>query len=546
MIKYLTLLTLFFGCSFLIGMDEKSLLIEGSGKAENKLILAFSHNVNGETHPCGCRQFPLGGLPQLAGQLNEIKNTSQLVYLDTGDLFFPSSSMVDSVKKSLTFTADELLESYQKLGINFLLPGDQDFALGLPFLNKVAKKIPYLVTNLVDEGDQLPFPHRHWGKIEWQDSILFFLGIVHPEVMLKNAHYFTSVEEGMKRGLKLLEENGYDPNKQNHRLIVLSHSGTQNDEELAKKYPQIDWIIGAHDMRFTQEPIMVGNTKIVQTLSRNHYLGSIIIDSRAPKSADTFKMYEMREEKAALLNPNPWLQYLDNYKVKLEKIQASEQKLLTIEVGNSNHFPLNTAESCLGCHKEQHKFWQETSHSLAYTTLVNAKAEHNTQCIGCHSLGFKNPQGFSTTQEVVTFGPSQYDDNAKSIDQEQMDKIRQEYWAKSFKIFPKSSIRKMSAKEHASYAQKWAKLDDKFVSKKIKVSHNFANVQCLNCHDQMGDHPFGEKSTISTVVRLDNIKTRCLSCHTSDQSPEWYEGEKIKGALFDALVKKVSCPKIKK
>ncbi len=542
MIKYLLLIILA-GCSFLVGLDDQSLSILGSGKKENQLILAFSHNVNGETHPCGCRQFPLGGLPQLAGQLNDLKNKGQLIYLDTGDLFFPTASTITSVEKSLTFTAHELLDTYQKLGINFLLPGDQDFALGTSFLQEVGKKIPYLVTNLIDDGEDKPFMHRHWGKIEWQDSTIFFLGIVHPEVMGKNASYFTSIDEGMKKGLKLLSANGYDPNKQNHRLIVLSHSGTQNDEELAKNYPQIDWIIGAHDMRFTQEPIQIGTTKIVQTLSRNHYLGTIVIDGRSPKASDKFAMHEIREERAALLNPNPWIKYLDNYKIRLEKIQAEEQKLLSSKLDNSTKFPLSTAASCISCHKEQHNFWQKTGHALAYPTLATAKGQHNTQCIGCHSLGFKNPQGFQSTQDVVRFESQNKD--LEEIKEDDLEKIRHEYWEKSFKIFPQTSIRKMSSKERFAHSERWINLDDKFIFKNIKVSHNFANVQCLNCHDQKGDHPFGEKSTLSRDSRIDGIKNRCLACHTSDQSPELYQKEKLKNTEFDALVKKMSCPKIK-
>lgn len=535
MFKFIFLLLA--GCSLLIDLDDKGIELEGPRDKEDQLILAFSHNINGETHPCGCRQFPLGGLPQVAGQLNDLKKKGHLIYLDSGDLFFPTSSMVESVRKSLTFTANELVQTQQKLGLNFMLLGDQDFALGLPFLKEVSQKIPFLISNLKENKanqEQTPFTHRHWGKVEWKKSEIYFLGIIHPEVM-SNTPYLdllTSVQEGMERGLELIKNNGYDSQNPMHRLIVLSHSGTINDEELAKSYPQIDWIIGAHDMRFTQQAITVGKTKIVQVLSRNHYLGTINIDGKKTKNTDSFEMFELREEKANLLKPNPWVDYLTSYKGRLEKIQAEEQKELEKSLGPKNLFPHNTATSCIQCHNDQGKFWQQTSHANAYITLVNAQAQHNTNCITCHSLGFNDPQGFKTSHEIIRFDSEQKD----------LEKIRQSYWAHAFKNFPKKSIRKMTNKQRFEISSKWMKLDNEFNDHNSKVSYNFANVQCLNCHKQNGDHPFGNKRTLSKEQRKEEIVSRCLTCHTKDQSTEWYNGPLIKKEQLEIHYKKISCP----
>ncbi|RPJ72180.1 MAG: hypothetical protein EHM20_14060, partial [Alphaproteobacteria bacterium] len=97
-------LLLLSSCSFFISkIDESS-----SSKISNnpvKLSLVFSHNISGESHPCGCRNFPLGGLPQVAGLFSKISKDSELLYVDTGDTFFPSSVIPESMKDSLSFAA---------------------------------------------------------------------------------------------------------------------------------------------------------------------------------------------------------------------------------------------------------------------------------------------------------------------------------------------------------------------------------------------------------------------------------------------------------
>ena len=62
-------------CSFIIEKFINDESYDVVGLKKKKLSIVFSHNVHGETHPCGCRHFPLGGLPQVAGQIKSIKTS---------------------------------------------------------------------------------------------------------------------------------------------------------------------------------------------------------------------------------------------------------------------------------------------------------------------------------------------------------------------------------------------------------------------------------------------------------------------------------------
>lgn len=50
---------------------------------------------------------------------------------------------------------------------------------------------------------------------------------------------------------------------------------------------------------------------------------------------------------------------------------------------------------CGVCHTIEHESWQYTNHSAAYSTLVEHAKERDTECVGCHVVGFEKPGGFS-------------------------------------------------------------------------------------------------------------------------------------------------------
>ena len=86
---------------------------------------------------------------------------------------------------------------------------------------------------------------------------------------------------------------------------------------------------------------------------------------------------------------------------------------------------------------------------------------------------------------------------------------------------------------------------DHYHQHKEKLTHKFANVQCLNCHQQAPDHPFDISDNEKT-----SFESTCIKCHTSDQSPEWYEKDSkglatsLNKEYFAKKLKEVSCPKI--
>lgn len=535
MIKnFLYLLTLLSisSCSYFIEFIDNG-EYEVLNAEKSQLNIVFSNNIHGETHPCGCRHFPLGGLPQIAGKFHEIKKTGDFLYVDTGDTFFPTSAMPKWLEKSLIFGAENLARAMDKLGLQYFVPGDKDFAAGIEFLSELAGKVDFkfLIANLKDPES---IPHIKYAVIEHGPHKIFITGIVKPDTIGAPGKYFSPVYRSLEEVIKKITKEGYKSKDPFHRLVVLSHSGMDDDKELVKKFPYINWVVGSHTQSFTTDPEVVGNTNLVQVLSRNHYLGQITIDFKKSKKNDSFKIHEIRDELAKKISPNPFDDFIIKHKQKMAMIQEQEQKE-TLK-SNTDVEKLKTAASCLKCHDSQGTHWQKTPHSIAYYTLLKVQEQNNLTCIKCHSVGQGDIQGFQKAEDLVVFNKE-----VKNIPQH-----RKKYWDQVKEaLSPIQSVRSESPKKLKAFSKKWLAIDEK-----MKVEHNFSNVQCLNCHEKQQDHPFEEDTVeINSKERYDKISTRCLDCHTRDQSPGWYKKDasgfpkSLDELKFVKNYKRFSCPK---
>ena len=106
---------------------------------------------------------------------------------------------------------------------------------------------------------------------------LFIIGVSDYEITKKNQKQiiFEDTIKSIKNQINELKQKGFDDENKFHHLILLSHSGMSTDKIIASQVKELDWILGSHTQNFTQKAITVGKTKILQMLSRNHYIGDI-------------------------------------------------------------------------------------------------------------------------------------------------------------------------------------------------------------------------------------------------------------------------------
>ncbi len=513
------------GCNnFMNRVSNQPHLVLTPKNNKESISLIFSHNINGEIASCGCRHFPLGGLPQVAGTIEKFKS-SGMIYIDTGDMFFPSTIIPQTLIKSQIFNATKLAKAQSLMGLNIFIPGDQDFSAGVDFLTDTIEKEKFnsLISNLNKNApNSSKFKsNKQWIKVNVGKTKIFLLGIVNPDVISdKYKALFLSPIKSIRDGIKMISvEDVFDSKNPYHRLIILSHSGIDADKIIAKKFPRIDWIIGAHSQSFFKFSVDIGNTKIVQVLARNHYLGEINIKIKQDRFKDTYQLLEARIGNEKNLNPNPFIKLIKDHKGQMNKIQLDEQNEF-LSALNQNTTPqlLKQSYSCLECHEDIYNQWSGTRHALAFLTLFKGNTDKNKECIGCHSLGFKENNGFMKINNIIQSKNSN----------------KKEYYLKHVKKLAKKFPSKMSKKERINITKKWNKLDHRY-----KIEHNFFNVQCLNCHIINPDHPFTVTNNSEPLKKTDLIKKYqniCLKCHTPSRSPEWYkEGRPDQELLYKHL-----------
>ncbi|MEO0650454.1 MAG: multiheme c-type cytochrome, partial [Planctomycetota bacterium] len=61
------------------------------------------------------------------------------------------------------------------------------------------------------------------------------------------------------------------------------------------------------------------------------------------------------------------------------------------------------AKACYECHTEQYEFWLATPHSHAFATLEATQQHVDAECIQCHTVGYRQPGGFSKPHQHPGF-----------------------------------------------------------------------------------------------------------------------------------------------
>lgn len=521
-LKLLSIFMLFVSCSKFVQMTDDQYHEVIDDKGSNHLNLLFSHNINGETHPCGCRQFPLGGIPQVNGIIKSEETKAPTVYVDSGDTFFETTIVPNFIKESAEFKARKIAEALDQMNLKIFTPGDQDFSMGEKFLVEIAEKhkFNFLISN---SAENMKIKHQKLVRIDSNGLSLFFIGVVYPELMrVEYRSLFKAPLPAIKKQIDIIKTKF--ANIKNKKIIILSHSGVEFDKKIANRFSDVDWIIGSHSQSFLRYSIDSNKAQLVQVLSRNHHLGKIALALNS-KTKDKYELIEVRDETKNLIEKNPMTAWLDNFKNQLDKVHAHEQKGVQ---GFESETKISTYISCSDCHTKQLDFWQGTSHSIAFSSLLDAKAANNPSCVKCHSVGHNQEGGFSSKDNIVKSSNDNF--NAEK------------YWEEfTQEVKIKHPIRKLKGKTIRKIAKHSLKRDVA-----LGVSDNYSNVQCLNCHDLNQEHPFGETPS----VHENNFESKCIKCHTQDQSPEWYQKDtkglatSLNQKYFAKKLKEVSCPKI--
>lgn len=481
------------------------------------LTIVYTNDVMGELEPCGCRHNPTGGLARKAELLRRL-NDSSLVQVDSGNLLFETDEVPPTLAAQAEIQASYQLRAHEVLGHDLVTPGTKDFGLGAPAFRRVTQgsKIRFISVNLYESGKNQRYLEPSVvleRKAPAGKSVrIGFIGVSQPTP--------TWQRHGLeaRAPLPLLQEEIKRLRPQVDRLYLLSQLGQAADEELAEQLTGLDGIFGGRTQSLLQTPVKIGKTRIFQASFRNQYIGTYNPETHEHKLTALDVGYEPQDKN------HPIVKLVAEMKSKIAEVNRKDTARLSRAEAKPNSTHYQTFVRCAECHVTQFDFWRKTPHARAFHTLYQAKQHENKDCLRCHTVGLGEKTGWSNVTrlgELVAEAGSSAPAPWAAVEMKAF--LDQMHEAKT----SDSPVRLRRDSSEAPLAQSIA-----------SVHKAWTPVQCENCHNPGGDHPFGSTAYPKAVA-----DSQCLKCHTQERAPQWYgQDGKLDPVRLMASRKKVACP----
>lgn len=179
-------------------------------------------------------------------------------------------------------------------------------------------------------------------------------------------------------------------------IIALAYMPQDMAQRLASENSEIDTIIGARQIN-TQNPLDHFNrATITYAYNQTKYLGElrmyvkedgtianqhnrfVALDSDIPDDPNAFDVVTAAHN-----------EFTNEQKTTFES--TSPQPLQPIATDSQ----YVGASTCLNCHAKEYAIWEKSGHAHAMATLERKNQQFDTECVGCHVVGF-NKGGFQT------------------------------------------------------------------------------------------------------------------------------------------------------
>jgi 5'-nucleotidase/UDP-sugar diphosphatase len=265
---------------------------------------------------------------KLAYLADSLRKTHKYVFLVAAGDNFTGNPIVDMYPDK----GFPMIELMNKLHFDVTAMGNHEYDMGQELQNKRRQQatFPFISCNINASG-AVAKPYEPYVILKAGKIKIPFLGIIQiGENGLPDSH--PSRLEGLKfsNGIEKAKEFTWLKDKYGI-LIALSHLGVENDEVLAKAYPQFDVIIGGHSHTTMNKAMMVNNVMIVQTGSGLKNVGITTLHVKKGKIID--RSYEL-VPLASIKQTDPEIQAV------IDKYNSNEEMKRVVgfaETAFSNH-----------------------------------------------------------------------------------------------------------------------------------------------------------------------------------------------------------------
>ncbi|MBN2406145.1 MAG: redoxin domain-containing protein [Elusimicrobia bacterium] len=238
-------------------------------KKSRTVTIVYTNSANGYLESCNCPENPFGGLVRRMTVLKDIrKKDPEALFIDCGDNF--------SVRQN-DLQAEYVIRMMAMMDYNAIGIGDQEFIMGRKFLEKNISRLPYLCANISVCDDKTCWDlAKGYDIFEAGEARIAVLSVINPDIFVL---FPKDRIEGVK--FKSLMETiaGNVPHMRKNAdiVVLLSHSGDEQDRKIASEVEGIDIIIGGHSQTLHKDPVKIGDTLIVQAGANGHRVGKITL-----------------------------------------------------------------------------------------------------------------------------------------------------------------------------------------------------------------------------------------------------------------------------
>jgi 5'-nucleotidase len=180
------------------------------------------------------------------------------------------------------------IELMNMMGYDVVTLGNHEFDNGSKALAKRLKIANFttVCANYQFKNKQLAKIIKPYAVVEIDDKKIGFFGLLcnMEKVIMLNYYKETTFLDPVAAAQKMVEI--LKNREQCDFIICLSHLGIKaefegdiTDRDIAEQVAGIDFIIGGHSHKLLEEPVIVNNTKIVQTGRNGIFVGKLVISN---------------------------------------------------------------------------------------------------------------------------------------------------------------------------------------------------------------------------------------------------------------------------
>ena len=368
-----------------------------------------------------------------------------MVVVDAGNLAYGDGAMsVDRLPQQRE-KARILLDGWKLGGVDAMVPGEGDLALGIEWLKAEvrARELPMIAANLHCEGKE-PFPGG--VRVQAGEISIAVIGVLGQGTEVGSCMLSDPIE-GLSSALAALGPADL--------VVVLAHEDPGSDRILADQVPEVDLLInGGAGASYHTPRSLPGDALALASGGRGKYLGVARLTLHPNASgfrdsgyrdtlASQVERFQSRLELArgklaAEADParkERWEKQVAFYEGELERVQGELREaaapgglsngidtelvalsrsvpdhaegLKLVEEGKSRIElvaqagarterrlgPYVGSAACARCHKAETDQWAETPHARAWETLVASGRQLDLDCFACHATGAFDPEG---------------------------------------------------------------------------------------------------------------------------------------------------------